>query len=541
MVRRTAASACMILALLIVSTGSAILAQESNSRPKLAIVLVVDQMRADYLNRWSDMFSGGLRRLLDNGAVFTNAHHDHAATVTATGHATIATGVIPAKHGIVGNSFYDRNSGEAVGCVTDSSTKIIGGAGGPGASPRWLMCPTIGDRLKQSSPGGRVFTAALKDRAAILMGGKSPDGVFWYDKPSGDFVTSSYYSEVLPSWADSFNNSGAKDIWKDSLWIEHQTAVDSEEHADGPDMSAFSHVLSTESSADDYYAKLYEMPFGDELLLKFGLDLIPSEHLGEDSIPDLLMISLSAADLVGHAYGPDSREIRDYYLRLDSELGMFLDSLDTWIGSDNYVLVLTSDHGVCPIPELAVNNGLKGYQRLFAKSFQMDVADILPAVFLDCSQTSALLKPFYNGFVIDTAAAAKCGLSRSTVAAKAANAIGVLDYVANVFTMDQLSADSISDQPYFRLFKNSFYPDRSPDLIVNFKEGVLLTSSGGGTSHGTPYHYDTDVPIVFCGKNIKPMTDNDSVRTVDIAPTLGALLNIPSQSEMDGKILPVIK
>jgi len=520
---------------------------ERASKPRLAVIFVVDQMRADYLTRWSSLYSGGLHRLLSGGIVFTNARHDHAATVTAVGHATIATGAIPAKHGIVGNSFYDRTLKKEIYSVADNSTVIVGDHKGVGASPRRLVRSAVGDWLKKSSPASKVFAASLKDRAAIFMGGKNPDGVFWHDDESGNFVTSSFYAKELPGWVTSFNRSGIGEIWRDSAW----TKVNTRTSYQGEDIvlaerggrhSAFPHPVATK--ADDrkktYYKALCRTPFADALLLRFCRDLLISERLGEDTIPDLFMISLSAADIVGHDYGPDSHEIQDYYLRLDMQLGMFLDTLDARLGKDNYIFVLSSDHGVCPLPEVAAANGMVGARRLRTKDFMRDVSAALADAFADCKKNDSLLIPFADGFVIDSAVASRCMLSIPFVEKEAASAIERLDYVANVFTFDQLSADSADSRPYASLFKNSFYPERAVDLIVNFKEGVLLTSSSSGTSHGSPYHYDTDIPIVFYGKSISPWVFNDPVRSVDIAPTIALLLRIFPEAGIDGHILPVI-
>lgn len=513
---------------------------------RLVVLLVVDQMRTDYLTRWSEAYSAGVSRLLTNGAVFLNAHHDHAATVTATGHATISTGSIPAHHGIVGNSFYDRKSGTVVHSVHDDATTIVGKPSEGGSSPLRLLRSTMGDWLKEVSPQSKVYSLALKDRPAVLMGGRHSDGVYWYDDETGDFVTSTFYTESLPDWVSEFNRSGAKDIWRDSLWTKVKPTLayqgeDIVEAEKGGANSAFPHRLVAESDPSDahYYSGLYDSPFGDALLLRFSWKLFNSEQLGADDIPDLLMVSLSAADLVGHGYGPDSHEIEDYYLRLDGQLGAFLDSLDARVGAGNYLLVFTSDHGVCPLPELAVNQGMSDARRVPPAEFRSDVGNALLGTFADCYDAASLLKPYGSGFMVDSTIAFECGLSIAEVEYQAAAAIAELDYVADVFTFAQLQDTAADDRSHANLFRNTFHPERAFDLEVDFKEGVLMTSYPSGTSHGAAYHYDTDVPIIVFGAGIPPGMYADSVRTVDIAPTIADVLRITPDSDVDGEVLPL--
>ena len=517
------------------------------SAPRLAVVMVVDQMRADYLSRWEPQYTDGLHRLLTHGAYFPHAMHAHAHTVTAVGHATIATGAFPSHHGIVGNSYYDRTCGRSISAVADTTTTTLGGHGSTGASPHNLLRTALGDWLKHVSPSSKVFAASLKDRAAVFPGGKGPDCAFWYDKKTGDFVTSTYYTDALPDWTAAFDNSGLKDIWRDSLWIksapddmyQFEDVIEAEK---GGDQSDFPHTISgnTKTDTEDYYYGLYLTPFADAYLLDFCRQLLHEEHLGEDTVPDLLMISLSAADLVGHDYGPHSNEIQDYYLRLDYQLGRFLDSLDAAVGKGNYLFALTSDHGVCPLPELAVAMGMPDARRLMSDDFKADVARVLVESFPGCEHAASLLKYVDGGFVIDSAVASECGLSIGDAYQRTAAALEKLEYVADVFTYDQLKSTE-DDRPFAGLFRNSFHPDRSPDLVVNFKEGVLLTSSKYGTSHGTPYHYDTDVPIVFYGPGVAAGRHNETVNTVDLAPTMAALMRIKPEKLVDGRILRVTK
>lgn len=539
---------CLVLgcAFVFIPTGSA--QSPDNARPRLAVVMVVDQMRADYLTRWSDTYAGGLHRLLEHGAVFTDARHSHAATVTATGHATIATGTNPCKHGVVGNSFYDRAVGRDVHSVDDSTTTIVGGGGGPGASPHKLLRSTIGEWLKQESNESAVCAVSLKGRAAVMMGGHHPNACYWYDQGDGNFISSTYYMSRLPVWATAFNESGLKDTWRDTVWS--RTDLGATYHSEdtvaaeagGMKSSAFPHLVADpdDTSWTAYYGALYSTPFADAFLLRFCDQLLASEKLGADDSPDLLLVSLSAADLVGHAYGPQSLEVRDYYLRLDRQLGIFLDTLDARIGKGNYVFALTSDHGVCPLPELAVNQGMPTARRLMSKDFRDDVARALQAEFPECGRAESLLVRAGYGFVIDSSLARASGLAPDDAIRRASSALERLNYVADVFTHSQLSADTVDNRPFAELFRNSFYAPRQPDLLINFEEGVFLTSSRTGTTHGSPYHYDTDVPIVFYGAGVAPGVHDEPVLTVDIAPTMAALLHVQPEAGVDGTVLPVL-
>jgi predicted AlkP superfamily pyrophosphatase or phosphodiesterase len=516
--------------------------------PQLVVVVVVDQMRADYLTRWQGHFTGGLHRMITEGALFTNAVHDHAATLTATGHATIATGCLPSQHGITGNKFWERDSVKSVGAVEDKLTMLVGGSAGTGASPKRLLRQSIGDWLKLQSPNSKVVSASLKDRAAVLLGGFKSDGVYWYDPTTGNFVSSTHYLETLPPSVTSFNNSGAKDSWTDSSWTKFDSLLPYQGLDSVPDENdgihvTFPHAISPngDTSRAKYYDGLWETPFADALLLQFGADLIVHNEMGVDSIADILMLSLSAADLIGHSYGPDSHEIQDYYLRLDKYFGEFLGVLDTVVGRNNYLIVMTSDHGACPFPSFEKSRGNDQGRRVLSKEYKHDVAAALTAEFPRYTHVESLLISVSGGFVIDTAAAQRYAVNDSTLTKRAAKAIESIPYVANVFTYHQLSAITSGNRPYERLFRNSFHPDRAPDLTVRLREWVYIMDSARGTTHGTPYHYDTGVPLLFFGATVRGGSNSSSVRTIDIPPTIAKMLGIAVPPDIDGKSLDNLK
>jgi len=338
-----------------------------DQRPRLAVVIVVDQMRADYLTRFASLYTGGLARLARSGTVFTNAYHNHAATETAVGHATISTGCYPARHGIVGNSWYDQELRKPVTAVGDSGCPVVGGSGKGGASPHNLLRTTVGDWLKTFSPQSKVYSVALKDRSAILMGGRHPNGAYWYDRTTGDYVTSTYYEDTLSSTVrafddqrliDSFRTQGWRHLLPDTAYsLSHADSFVAE--SDGNHIT-FPHLFDSSVQPKEYYAAFYSTPFADQLTLKLAEKIANEFQLGRDSIPDLLWISCSAADAIGHIYGPDSQEAQDYYLRLDRYLDTFFTALDSAIGPDMYVVVLTADHGAMTMPEDLAAQGIRG-------------------------------------------------------------------------------------------------------------------------------------------------------------------------------------
>jgi len=542
-----------VAVLLFLFIGCSTSRQQHAAKPKLAVVIVVDQMRADHLTRFAGLYKFGLARLLREGMRFTNAHHDHARTVTAAGHATISTGCFPAHHGVVGNSWFEHSERRDVYCSLDTTSEILGHPEDRGCSPAKLMRTTAGDWLQQASPESKVFSISRKDRAAIMMGGQHPDGAFWYHGKDGTFVTSKYYMDAYPKWVDAFNRSGRvdrffRDGWQKLLPEEaYFVAREDDFEAEKDDNhSRFPHLFQTKSGkpGNAYYSKLIETPFSDALLLEFARELVKNEHLGQDNIPDLLWISCSAADAVGHAYGPLSQESEDLFLRLDRNLGKFFDFLDQQIGRDNYFIVLSSDHGVLPLPEELARRGLDARRLPMAEVIDA-MQPAFDAVSRELHIRGDLIKEISNGLVLNYEAADRAGVDHALLRAKSAEKLRRVPILADVYTRDELlqnkrgkhhpNGDDGTD--YFRLFQHSFYPDRAADLFLQFKKYTLVSSRKYGTSHGSPYRYDTWVPIVFAGPGIQPGVHDEYVRTVDIAPTLAALLGITPPANVDGENL----
>src|SRR5580658_3393685 len=317
-------------------------------RTKLVVAIIIDQFRYDYMTRFDASYQDGLRRLHDAGAFFTDAHQAHYPTVTAVGHGAFLTGSIPAIDGIVGNEWFDRESGKMVTSVSDDTTKLLGGNGGTGSSPRRLIGSTLGDEIKIAGPAdGAVIGISLKDRAAILPAGHTANAAYWFEQESGQFVSSTYYMANLPEWVLAFNKSDAANRYAAAKWM----PIDA-----GPGTQPF-RILPAQLGKS-YYEEMIRSPYGNELLEAFAEQALKEEHLGRHSGTDVLTVSFSSNDLLGHRVGPDAPEVRDMCIRTDRVLGQLLRAIEAEAGAGNYVAVLTSDHGVAPIPEELTKRGM---------------------------------------------------------------------------------------------------------------------------------------------------------------------------------------
>lgn len=512
--------------------------------PRLVVVLIVDQMRADYLARFRSQFDGGLAWLVENGVVFSDAHHDHAATSTSPGHATLATGFFPSRHGIVGNDYCNRQTGRPAYSFADSTSEILGYPDAAGRSPRNLLRDGLADWVRAESPASRIFAVAIKDRAAIPLGGRRPDGAYWYQSTTGNFVTSSYYRTDYPAWVAAFNASDRAERYYGGAWRKllpdsaYRLSREDDFAAESDSMSrTFPHRFAVGVRGPDrqYYAQLPETPFGDELTLAFAAELLIEESLGRDEHPDLLFIGLSSADYIGHAYGPYSQEVQDYYLRLDQMLADFFARLGQTVPPGETLIVLSADHGVMVMPEQLSRSGVEAgrtdprpiradVRRLLETAVELGDVDVVPRL----REASGWCFDFGNASVSE---ARKAALRRRL--ADSMQARGDLEVV---YTYDELESGS-GHGALFEKFIHSFHPDRSGDLVYAPREHYLVTTIATRTSHGSPYEYDTHVPLVFAGAMLRPKRVDGIVRTVDLAPTLATLLGIPTPADLDGRDL----
>lgn len=519
---------------------------ESGSRPpRLAVLLVIDQARPDYLTRFAPYFTGGFRRLLDSGVFFPNAYHDHANTETAVGHAALSTGCYPSRNGMIANEWYERAEKRVLYSCEDSAAVILNHPRLTGRSPKRLLVPAVGDWLKQQSPDSRVISVAIKDRAAILLGGHHPDGAFWFDRRTGDCVTSSYYADSVPRWLDEFNARRLPDSSLNTTWS--LLLGDSAYGISGRDEvryendaihTTFPHHIDTPDSTNssDRFREFVATPSADQFTLRMAEQVVATYGLGADTVPDLLCVSCSAGDYMGHRYGPRSWETQDYYLRMDVYLGEFLAFLDRQVGPGKYVVAVSSDHGVSPFPEQVAAEGGAAY-RLRYDSLRNDLERVGARVGTSLGLTSSPLTLKDGEPLIDYAGAEKYGVTANSLDSALGAAVRALPYVADLFTRRELAGTAAQGRPFEGQYRNVYREQRGPDLYIRFKEFILVTDDSTGASHGTPYADDANVPMLFFGSGIGSGKISDRVETVDLAPTLAHLLGIEVPAGVDGQSL----
>ena len=494
--------------------------------PKLVVLITVDQMRADYLDRFASQYKYGLARLIKGGAVYTDAFQDHANAETAPGHATIGSGREPYRTGIVLN---------AIG-VPDPKAPLIGG-GGPGASPFRFQGTTLFDWMKAKDSRSRALSVSRKDRGAILPIGKSKESVYWY-AANGNFTTSTYYTDSLPGWVQAFNalhvpEKYAGKAWEPLLPVSSYSEPDSVWVEDLGREPAFPHRLSADSmqAARDIIA----FPWMDDITVQFALAGVNALKLGEGPAPDLLAVSLSTTDAVGHRFGMASREIHDQMLRVDRAIGVLLDSLYKIRDSSTIVVALTADHGVTMAPELIAEksgNAMGGPVRADLSGLNKEFISRLVAKGADSGAFD-----FEDAMLfLDKQALAKAHLSLDSVAksfaAEAKKQPGVAR--ADLFT-DLLKADTTHDF-ITRRWRHAVPPNWPVAVVVTLKQGSVWGDYATGI-HGSPYDDDTHVPLVFYGPGVTPGKHDEFARTVDLAPTLASFLGAKPTEAIDGHVL----
>ena len=525
-------------------------------KPKLMVVISVDQMRYDYLERFEPYFQHGLKRLLTEGAVMSNAFYEHSMTGTAPGHATLSTGCHPSKHGVIENNFFNPETADIQYSVRDKNVKIIGVKNNEkieGVSPKNLLKSGLGDWLKSKNKKSKVFSVALKDRSSILMGGQHPDRAFWFENSSAKFVSSDYYGNDYPEWANAYNgrimmkeelNKGWHKKMDESVYSVSRS--DFFEQEEGQQGSEFPHTIETirppyRTYPDKFKRSLllWSSPYGDAFALKFAEAIIENEKLGTDEDTDLLFVGCSSADVIGHHFGPYSQEVQDYYLYLDGYLGQFLSYLDQNIGKENYYLALSADHGVVPMPEHSAANGLDA-KRIRNTEFQdaIDQAEKATKEVLKL-QNDFILTSGFQGISLTYGETNQRQISGSKLRSTLAKELKKIDFVEDVFTSDQLEKGG--KNPYLKFYQKSFRQDRGNEIKMHFKKYYLIDYAANGTTHGTPYDYDAHIPIIFTGPTIQPGTLTQKIGIVDLAPTLGHILGLKKQKRIDGKVIELPK
>ncbi|MGI8745901.1 MAG: alkaline phosphatase family protein [Bryobacteraceae bacterium] len=512
----------ILLSLVLVAGFSPSQAAVPVKKPKLVLAVVIDQFRYDYLNRFRKDYSAGFVRLFEHGAVFTDAHHVHFPTVTAVGHSTFLSGATPSISGIVANDWYDRESGKRVTSVSDESVKLLGG--GPnktGSSPHRLLVSTIGDELKMQGRQSKVIGVSIKDRSAILPGGHMADGAYWYDDGAHAWVSSTYYMPDLPKWVKDANQSHAYQRYAKAEWL----PVDAQ-----PGAKPF--CTMTRSATARYCGSIEATPWGNELIESFAEQAIAAEQLGRHTDTDVLAVSFSSNDYVGHAMGPDSPEVRDISIRTDRILGKLLDYVDSQVGAGNTLFVMTADHGVTPVPELNHARKMLG-GRLSDEDVVQRIDTALSEKYGDGKWVIGRSgpTPYLNYDLMASKKADPVEVRRA-----AADAIRAMPHVFRVYTRDQLLSGQLLEDYISVAVRNGFFRQRSGDLFI-IPEAYYIFDKPPGTSHGTPFNYDTHVPVIFMGAGIKPGEYDSHIAVNDIAPTLATLLGIEEPSGSVGRIL----
>ena len=544
----------------------------SRPRPRLIVLMVIDQLGAASLEKFDPLLRGGLRRMLDQGAVYTAAAFRHAMTLTSPGHAAIGTGLHPSSNGITANYRYDPRRKERITSVSDPGERAIGGPGAS-SSPRSLMAATLGDWLKKADPESQVVGVALKDRSAMLLTGRNADAAYWLSTDCGCLVTSSYYMKEPPAWLTLFNQTKFSDQYAGKTWTrlrrdteirKHAENRDGEDTRDGADRrgnagmgsdvkiyetyarqdafegenfgqrNTFPHRLRSKPPDRKFYADLFDSGFSDEVLLQAVLAAIEGHRLGADESTDLLAVSFAGVDRVGHVYGPFSQETLDTVLRLDQVLESFLRELDRRVGLDRVVIGLTADHGVLPLVEHLQLQGAPA--KRFPKTLLPDAVN--RAVNERYPGAGKVVAYFDSpNIFFDLARLEERNIPRAAAEELGRQALLETGYVEQVYLHSDLAGLAPSNDPYWPLYRNSFYRPRSQHLIVRIKKYHYVNHSQGSTGHGSVYDYDRRVPLLLFGAGIGPGRYDRPAGPEDLAPTLGKLAGLEMPLEPDTGLL----
>jgi hypothetical protein len=508
-------------------------------QPKLVLVIAVDGLPQEQVTRYRNQFGeGGFRRLLDQGAWFNNAHQAHGVTVTAVGHSAILSGAYPYQHGIIGNNWIDPVTLKSVYCTEDTNYKYVGNEvtePSDGTSPKNLRVDTLGDQLRYATgQKAKVITVSGKDRGAILMAGKTGTAYMYMEK-SGNFASSTFYMKEHPQWVQTYQASKPQERYYGKTWrpVLPESAY-AGDVGDAPNLAMYS-----EAGAPDavYYKRLKESPFLDELTVDFARAAIEGENLGKNpaGVPDLLGVSFSAHDLANHAQGPESRISHDHLLRLDRMLAGFFTYLDKRIGMDNVLVVLTADHGFPNVPEFSSEVQHIDAKRIDGKKLVADLNAHLTAKYGIDKMVSAYLMPNIH---LDYKQIAAGKLSREEVENEAARFILAQTGIADVFTRTQFEGGAVTGTRIATLMRRGWNRELSGDLMLVVKPYWYFGSGTSGTSHGAPYAYDTNVPLIMMGKQwVKAGAYGQYAEVVDIAPTLSFLLRVRPPAGAEGRVL----
>lgn len=521
-------------------------APASQPSPKLVVVVVIDGLPNEQVLRYRDQFAkdGGLRRLLEQGASFSNAHQAHGVTVTAVGHSAVLSGAYPYRHGIIGNNWLDAD-GNIVYCTEDQRYHYIDEETNPhdGTSPRNLRVDTLGDQLRYATGDrAKVVTVSGKDRGAILLAGKAGTAYMYMDK-TGDFATSTFYMQSYPAWVQRFRASRPQDRFYGKSW--NRLLPDAAYAGDAPypeptttNPNRFPFIYHSESGEPDakYYERLKVGPAVDQLTLDFARAAVEGENLGRNpaGVPDLLGISLSGHDYVNHAYGPESVMSHDHLQQLDRMIGGFFSYLDKRVGLDNVLVVLTADHGFANSPEFS--------QARHIDALRINPGKLVDTLNADLERTYGVAKLVKRSMLpevyLDYDAIDKRGVSRTEVENHAARFLLAQPGIAQVFTRTQFENGGVPTTRLGVLMQRAWNRQLSGDLMVVPTAYSIYSTGTTGATHGNPYDYDTNVPVMIMGSRwIKPGAYGSYTEVVDIAPTLAHLLRVRPPAAAEGRVL----
>lgn len=517
--------------------------------PKLVVGIVVDQMRYDYLTRfWNHYGNDGFKRLVNEGFNCKNNHFNYAPTSTGPGHASVYTGSSPSTHGIIGNDWYDKETGNSVYCASDSTFTSVGTSSDAGKmSPHRMNVTTITDQLRlHTQMRGKTISISLKDRGAVLPGGHTANAAYWFHgQDEGKWITSSYYMATLPKWVDDFNSSNKIEQYK-KPWTSLkdintylESGLDNNAYEGlftGENMTTLPHDLPKLWDANGKYDLLKVTPYGNSLTTDFVLAALEAENLGADMITDFLAVSYSSTDYVGHRYGVNAKEVQDTYLRLDEDLARLFKTLDKKVGKDEYTVFLTADHAAVHVPAYLKD------QKIPAGYFQSGEMVARFTEFLNYKfGTADIIKNSSNyQLFLDHKIIQNLEMDVAEVQEIMANELLTYKDIDRVYTANQMWQNEYTEG-IPSILQNGYNQKRSGDILLVLRPGVITYTITGST-HGSPHIYDTHSPLLFYGKGIRKGSTVERTVIPDIAPTLAALLGIAFPNGTTGKpIAEVLK
>jgi predicted AlkP superfamily pyrophosphatase or phosphodiesterase len=518
---------------------------QGSGAPRLVVLVIVDGLGYDYLTRHMSLLGkDGFRRLLDQGANFVDARYPFTGTRTATGHASLATGALPSVHGIIANGFFDRTVGDEVDFESDASVKIVGRPAGvpdaPGVSPERLIGSTFADELREGTARrARVVSLSVKARAAAMLGGRRPNGVYWMDEESGKVVTSTYYRQDLPAWVAGINTRMDPDKQFGMTWdrLMPKATYDQFGLDDQPGEEplhgtrVFPHKITggLQTPGPDFYDALTNGPYGNQLLTELALASLDGEQLGADDVPDLLAVSFSGHDNAGHPFGPDSHEVLDLFLRLDQQLATIFSALDKRL-RDRYAVLLTADHGLTPLVEVSRASGFK------AERIHPDALSAVVETRLDTEFGVGDWVRYFDdeNLYLNRELAAQLNAPFDKVCRSAGEALMAVEGIeAYITAQDRIMAAASGDARLTAL-ASWFNPKRSGDVVILVTRFSLMRDDPDGTAHGSSYSFDAHVPLIAYRCGIPVGTWRHSVTPLDVAPTLSALCGVGVPSDCQG-------